>query len=98
MIITRLWNIETGECLTILKGHESSVLCAQFNDNYIVSGDLKGYLKTWDLSMALSSHTDDSCVTTLEGHNSAVRCLQFDDSHIISGDSKGTIITWDFNP
>ena len=103
MIIIRLWNIETGECLRILEGHESNVWYVRFNDNYIVSGDFNGYLKTWDLSMALSSHTDDSCVTTLKGHNRGVSCLQFDDSHIVSGDGdlyssdSGTIIIIIFN-
>lgn len=31
----RIWDVETGECRSILRGHRSAVTCLTFDDNYI---------------------------------------------------------------
>jgi len=65
----RLWNIETGECLSIFLGHDGPVRCVQYDGRLIVSGAYDHLVKIWDAESKI-------CLHTLSGHTSSVYCLQ----------------------
>lgn len=66
--VCSLWNVESGDCLRILKGHEDLVRCLRFDSKRIVSGAYDGKIKIWDLVAALDPRTPASalCLQTLE--------------------------------
>lgn len=57
----KIWNVETGECLNTLRGHEDSVTCFELCDDKLMSGSWDGTIKVWDLNR-------NECVKTLNGH------------------------------
>jgi F-box/WD-40 domain protein MET30 len=44
----RIWNLETGELLRILKGHTRCVRALQFDEAKLVTGSMDHTLKIWD--------------------------------------------------
>ena len=63
----RLWDIECGECLRVLEGHDELVRCIRFDNKRIVSGAYDGKIKIWDLKLALEQRSSASslCIQTL---------------------------------
>jgi WD40 repeat protein len=80
-ILCRLWDIESGQCLRVLEGHEELVRCIRFDTKRIVSGAYDGCvqqpliassiscrkIKVWDLRAALDprSPPNSICLRTL---------------------------------
>lgn len=44
MMICRVWDIEFGNCLRVLEGHDELVRCIRFDNKRIVSGAYDGYV------------------------------------------------------
>lgn len=63
----RLWDIEYGQCLRVLEGHEELVRCIRFDSKRIVSGAYDGKIKVWDLQAALDPRAQGTtlCLKTL---------------------------------
>ncbi len=57
----KIWNLETGECIKTLRGHEDSVTCFEMYDEKLISGSWDGLIKIWDLKK-------NECIQNLEGH------------------------------
>lgn len=66
----RLWDLETGECTTVMKGHYRDVVSLDMTPDgkFAVSGSEDTTVKIWDL-------TTGRCVGTLEGHQSSVHSV-----------------------
>lgn len=94
----RIWDVEIGECIRVLEGHDELVRCIRFDNKRIVSGAYDGKIKIWDLKAALEqrSSTSSLCIQTLTEHTGRVFRLQFDDFQIVSSSHDDTIIVWDF--
>ena len=60
-IAVRLWSVSDGAAVAELKGHDCDVYSVAFHPagRHLVSGDLKGIVKQWDLS-------DHKCVRDLD--------------------------------
>jgi WD40 repeat protein len=55
----KVWEIESGECLKTLSGHDSDVKCViKLPDNQLASGSHDRTIKIWDLNSG-------SCVKTI---------------------------------
>ena len=47
-----VWHVNTGECITHLRGHTSHVCALSFSPDgrFLASGDMKGTLREWDIT------------------------------------------------
>jgi WD40 repeat protein len=87
--ITRIWDVETGECIQMLTGHTGRI-----NQVLPIGGSLVAtcsddkYIKIWDTN-------DGKCITTLKGHGDHVKSLVLlSDSRLISASLDGTLKIW----
>ena len=46
----RLWDMERGECVLVLRQAESFCRCLSFIGNRIVSGDFDGIVHFWEIT------------------------------------------------
>ena len=87
----RLWDLATGKCLRMFKGHTGDVhaLSMTSDGRYVVSGGADKTLCLWELKTG-------KCVRIFEGHRKAVNAVAIspDDSLILSGGARSVRI-WD---
>ncbi len=88
----RLWDIESGKCKKVFKGHNREVRSIAFNHNgkYIVSGSWDTAIKLWDIESG-------KCVKTFKGHKKQpIYSVYFSPNrkYLISGSYDGTIRVW----
>lgn len=80
----RIWNAETGQCVSILRGHTRGVRCLQFDSVKLITGGMDAKIKLWNWKTG-------KCLRTLEGHSDSVISLCFDKHVLASGSSDSTI-------
>lgn len=84
----RVWDLKTGNCTQILKGHSSTVRCLQMaDDNTAVSGSRDSTIRVWDAKRG-------ECKMVLEGHRSSVRCIKVVGDICVSGSYDFTAKVW----
>lgn len=85
----RVWDLKTGACTQILRGHSSTVRCLQMGetDNIAISGSRDHTLRVWDIN-------DGTCLRVLHGHTSSVRCLEVVGDICVSGSYDFTARVW----
>lgn len=94
----RAWNVDSGECLAVMKGHTRCVRGVQMDDSKIISCSMDRTLRLWNLKTF-------ECVRVISGHNDGVICLHFDDKSNIcllnlvlaSGAVDGIIRVWNLS-
>lgn len=75
----RVWNLKTGQCLQILRGHSSTVRCLKMVDERTaVSGSRDNTLRVWDI-------VTGTCLRELRGHEYSVRCIEVVGDICVSG-------------
>ncbi|GAB4375931.1 MAG: hypothetical protein Kow00121_22260 [Elainellaceae cyanobacterium] len=88
----RLWEMSTGRCLCIFRGHKAQVSSVAFspNGNYILSG-------SWDKTIKLCEVVTTSYLHTFKGHRGAVQTIAFSGSgyYFLSGSDDRTIKLWE---
>ncbi|BGP08647.1 hypothetical protein JCM10049v2_004494 [Rhodotorula toruloides] len=85
----RIWNLETGKEVGVLRGHTRGVRALQFDALKLVTGSMDSTLKIWNWRTG-------ECMRTLRGHRDAVLCLTYDKQLLVSGSGDSTIRVWDF--
>lgn len=84
----RVWNMETGECKDILRGHTSTVRCLKMSDSKTaISGSRDTTLRIWDIEKGV-------CKNVLVGHQASVRCLEIHGDIVVSGSYDTTAKVW----
>ncbi|KAF8512327.1 WD40-repeat-containing domain protein [Gautieria morchelliformis] len=85
----RVWDIKSGYCLYVLRGHRSTVRCMKmFHGRPIaVSGGRDHTLRVWDIQKG-------TLLRTLEGHTDSVRCLDVFGNQVVSGSYDCTVRLW----
>lgn len=84
----RVWNMATGECTHLLRGHTSTVRCLKMSDkNTAISGSRDTTLRIWDLATG-------NCRGVLVGHQASVRCLGIHGDLVVSGSYDTTARIW----
>ena len=75
----RVWDVETGNCIHTLTGHQSLTSGMELKDNILVSGNADSTVKIWDIKTG-------QCLQTLQGeirvpvgdlHTAAFCCPHF---------------------
>jgi len=89
--ILRLWEISTGKCLRVFKGHTNAVLsvCLSTDGRYTLSGSTDKTLRLWEV-------TSGECLRVFEGHRNYVNsvCLSTDGRTALSGSGDKTLRLW----
>lgn len=88
----KVWNLETGETVGVLKGHKRGLWDVNFckYDKLIATSSGDKTVKLWSLN-------DFTCTKTFEGHTNAVQRVKFfnKNQQIISTGADGLIKLWD---
>lgn len=88
----RIWDIETGTCLQVLKGHTQWVESVVFSPNgqEVVTASRDKTIRMWDIESG-------KCVKTFRGHLNWVRSVSYspEGRRIASGSFDETIRVWD---
>lgn len=88
----QLWDSVSCVLLMTLKGHDSTVLSAQFSPNgaHVVSASADGTVRVWDVSSGL-------LLSLLKGHRDSVVTAVFspDGERIVSGSRDFSLNVWD---
>ncbi|KAK3301986.1 WD40-repeat-containing domain protein [Chaetomium strumarium] len=84
----RVWDLSTGNCQHVLRGHTSTVRCLKMSDaNTAISGSRDTTLRIWDIRTGL-------CRNVLVGHQASVRCLEIKGDIVVSGSYDATAKVW----
>lgn len=84
----RVWDMQTGRSIHVLRGHTSTVRCLKMSDaNTAISGSRDTTLRVWDLQSGV-------CKNVLVGHQASVRCLAIHGDIVISGSYDTTARVW----
>jgi len=84
-----VWDLDSGECIKRLVGHDYTVMSLQFDSRRIVSASADDSIKVWDINSG-------ECMQTLTGHTEVVMSVSFDPTKIVSGSADKTVVVWDF--
>lgn len=63
----RVWDVETGNCIHTLTGHQSLTSGMELKDNILVSGNADSTVKIWDIKTG-------QCLQTLQGESEFGYC------------------------
>ncbi|HZH29222.1 MAG TPA: TIR domain-containing protein [Pyrinomonadaceae bacterium] len=88
----RLWDVETGRCLRVLKGHLMGVLVVAWSadQRYALSGSVDNTVRLWDVETG-------RCLRVLEGHRLSVDWVAWSTNQMyaLSGARDNTVRLWD---
>ncbi|KAI8059490.1 WD40-repeat-containing domain protein [Gongronella butleri] len=84
----RVWDLDKGRLLHVLRGHTSTVRCLKMRDKRLaVTGSRDNSLRVWDLQTGTLQHV-------LLGHQHSVRCLEISGDLVVSGSYDSTARVW----
>ena len=86
-----MWDVESGQRLRELEGHNDCVLALLVCGSRLASGSGDGSIKVWTMGPG----PDWPCERTLDGHTNGVRALAGWEGKVISGSWDDTIRVWD---
>ena len=88
----RVWDTETGRCLSILKGHTALVSSVSLtpDSQRVVTGSWDNTLRIWDFKTG-------QCLNIMKGHTDKINSINLTpDGHlIVSGSDDATLRIWD---
>lgn len=90
----KIWDGDTGICLSTLHGHKGSVLCLAYDDEHLVSGSSDQNVIVWDLGRGLRRGETPVAIKTLTGHSLGVLDLDLNDEWLISSSKDTTVRIW----
>ncbi|XP_059804715.1 F-box and WD repeat domain containing protein 10B isoform X2 [Hypanus sabinus] len=82
----RRWNLMTGSCMTIYRGHMGYITSLELHKDRLVSGAMDCLTKVWDLEQG-------KCLSSLR-HNKPVLSVAISEKNVISGCENGEIYIW----
>ncbi|KAF2767244.1 WD40 repeat-like protein, partial [Teratosphaeria nubilosa] len=84
----RVWDLNTGHAVHMLRGHTSTVRCLKMSGKDIaISGSRDTTLRVWDIKKGICRHV-------LIGHQASVRCLEIYGDLVVSGSYDTTARIW----
>jgi WD40 repeat protein len=89
----RLWDLETGTCLRVFKGHHKQISCLDL----VVKGGIEGHLFTgsWDCCIRKFDPLTGEMLMVFRGHTQPIYCIQVVEDTFYTGSRDGTARSWD---
>ncbi|OJA18321.1 hypothetical protein AZE42_02800 [Rhizopogon vesiculosus] len=86
----RVWDVKSGHCVYVLRGHTATVRCARVLHNrpIAVTGSRDSTLRVWNIQKG-------TMLRVLCGHTKSVRCLDICGNKVVSGSYDTTCRIWD---
>ena len=85
----RVWNLDTGLEVRVLRGHTRAVRALQFDQMLLFTGAMDGTIRMWNWRAG-------DCLRVLEGHTDGVVALNYNGYLLASGSADSTIQVWNF--
>ncbi|KAL7422470.1 hypothetical protein Q5752_003118 [Cryptotrichosporon argae] len=85
----RVWNLNTGEEVRVLRGHTRAVRAVQFDQMLLFTGSMDGTVRMWNWRAG-------ECLRVLEGHTDGVVTLNYNGYLLATGSADSTINVWNF--
>jgi WD40 repeat protein/transcriptional regulator with XRE-family HTH domain len=93
----RLWNVESGRCLSTFQGYSSVISALAFSPDgkILVHGDDNGTLKVWELA----AKGPGRCLSTFRGHKGRIWSVAFspDGKTFATGGDDPIVKLWEIN-
>lgn len=88
----RVWDVTTGKCLHVLRGHNSTVRCLRVLEGrpLAISGSRDSTVRVWNIETGQLVHL-------LSGHLHSVRCLDVAGNRVVSASYDSTCRIWDID-
>ncbi|XP_052807929.1 uncharacterized protein LOC128236846 isoform X1 [Mya arenaria] len=87
----RVWNLQTGKCQHILKGHIKGVWCLNFfTQNLLISGSFDGTIRVWNLRTG-------KCQKTILAHDGPIWALGRRHDILVTASQDKLAKVWDIN-
>ncbi|XP_077979632.1 F-box and WD repeat domain containing protein 10B-like [Glandiceps talaboti] len=83
----RCWNLETGQCQKIFRGHRNTVMCLDMYGDRIVSGGKDNAVKVWNF-------LSGKCQRTFK-HKHQILAVTIKENRVVSGCEGGRVKVWD---
>ena len=84
----RVWDVETGKCKAVFKGHTATIRAVAVHGDLVVSGSYDHDGRVWSLEKK-------TCLYVLKGHESQIYSVAFDGKRIVTGSLDKTVRVWD---
>lgn len=82
-----VWDVQSRECIKIMRGHGYMVTSISIIGNFVVSGSIDRTVKVWPIEYG-------QCMETWEGHSGAVTCLDMFGDLVVTGSYDYTVRVW----
>jgi len=86
----RIWDLQTGECLRVLEGHEKTIRDIAIHGDIVVSASYDGQARVWNWKSG-------ECLHVLKEHTKQVYSVVFDGDLIATGSLDNTVRVWNPN-
>ncbi|KAL4648602.1 CMT1A duplicated region transcript 1 protein [Arapaima gigas] len=84
----RCWNLKTGVCMMLFRGHSGTITCLGLHGDNLVSGAKDCKVKVWNL-------VTGKCYEKLKfQHSDHILCVKMDGNVVLSGCQKGQVKMW----
>jgi len=85
----RIWDVVSGHCVYILRGHTATIRCARVLHNrpVAVTGSRDTTVRVWDIQRG-------RMLRILQGHSNSVRCLDVCGNRVVSGSYDASCRIW----
>jgi WD40 repeat protein len=90
----RIWDGDSGICLFALKGHDGSVLCLEYDDEYLFSAGSDRSCIVWDLK-AIEKGFAPMAIKRLRGHTEGILDLATTKQWLITCSKDKTVRVYD---
>merc|ERR1711862_279118 len=94
MIALRIWDIDTGDCLQVLIGHNGSINCFDIHDKIVVSGSSDFTVRVWEIETGQEIH-----VLGVDEVKDEISSIQIspEADQVIAGGFDSTVRIWNYN-